>query len=263
MRRYLQIYKECLRIAFNQAAAYRLNFMLTACITLFSNILFPLVTIMIYRTGSSFPGWNIYEVMLLQSIFSIADGMAGIFTGGVLWATMNHVREGSLDTVLLKPVNTLMFLASSTLEPANIGIVAGGGILYGISVSHVKGITFGNVVGSIILFLAGVAVLMGMAFFMAAVSFKWVGNSRMPEIFDSIKSFGKYPITIFPGVIRSLVTFCIPVGVVGYYPASVLLGKGTAVMKLLFTTCIPCGLFLLLSIWVFGYMVHLYEGVGG
>ena len=263
MRRYLRIYKECIRVAVNQAAAYRINFLLTSLITLFSNILFPLVTIMVYRTGSSFPGWNIYEVLVLQSIFTMAEGVAGILTGGVLWTTMYHIKEGSLDVVLLKPVNTLFFLASSTLEPENIGLLAGGGILYAVSAAHVSGITVLSVIESAILFIAGVAVLAGISFLMAAVSFKWVGNSRMPEIFDSIKNFGKYPLSIFPRLIRVLVTVGIPVAMIGYYPAVVLLGKSETMFKSIIGFCVPCGLFLVLSIGFFGYMVRLYEGVGG
>lgn len=263
MRRYAKIYKECMKAAVRQAAAYRVNFLLTSLITLLGNILFPFITILIYRTGSSFPNWSFYEVLLLQSIFTMADGIAGILTGGVLWVTMQHVKEGSLDTVLLKPVNTIFFLAASTVEPENIGLVAGGAVLYGVSAAHLSGITLVSVLQSSLLFLAGVAVLSGMSCLMAATSFKWVGNSRMPEIFDSVKSFGKYPVSIFPKAIESFVTFVVPVAVIGYYPAKVLLGKGTMMVAQIGLVCIPCILFFLFSIWMFGFMVRLYEGVGG
>lgn len=250
-------------MAWNQAAAYRLNFLLSTLITLFSNILFPLFTILIYSTGSSFPGWSFYEVLLLQSLFTMANGVAGIVTGGVLWATLRHVQEGSLDTVLLKPVNTLLFLVGSTLEPSNIGLVLGGGILYGISLAKLKGFTLIAFAGSLMLFIAGVAVLAGISILMSAMTFKWVGNSRMPEIFESIKTFGKYPISIFPQAIQAIVTFCIPVAVVGYYPAKVLLGKGSIGVGKSFIMIIPCLLFLAVCVKIYNWMVRLYEGVGG
>lgn len=260
MRRYAQIYKECMRIGFRQAFAYRVNFLLSFFITLAGNILFPLITILIYRTGSSFPGWNFYEVLLLQAVYTISDGFASIVTGGVLWMTLNHVKEGSLDTVLLKPVNPLFFLVSSSFAPDNIALVIGGGVLFAVAMGHLGGITVYAALGSFVLFLSGVAVLAGMAFLMAATSFKWVGNSRIPEIFDSVKGFGIYPITIFPKAVQAVITFIVPVAVIGYYPASVLLGKGAGSGYLL---CIPCILFFLASIWLFGFMIRLYEGVGG
>lgn len=263
MSRYLRIYKECVIVAWNQAVAYRLNFILAMLITLFSNVLFPLFTVMIYRTGSSFPGWNMYEVLLLQSIFTMANGVAGIVTGGVLWSTLRHVVDGSLDTVLLKPVNTLFFMVASTLEPTNFGLVLGGGILYGISLSQLNGVTFASFGGSFVLFVAGVAVLAGISFLMSAISFRWVGNSRMPEIFESVKSFGKYPISIFPRAIQTFVTVCIPVAVVGYYPAKVLLGKGAVGVTRELLMVIPCLVFMVLCTFIYNWMVRLYEGVGG
>ena len=95
---------------------------------------------------------------------------------------------------------------------------------------------------------------------MAATSFKWVGNSRIPEIFDSIMTFGKYPITIFPQTIRGITTFVVPVSMIGFYPASALLGRLD--YTVLFAV-IPCLLFMLFGIRLYQYMVKLYEGVGG
>jgi len=95
---------------------------------------------------------------------------------------------------------------------------------------------------------------------MAATSFKWVGNSRIPEIFDSIMTFGKYPVTIFPQVIKSIVTFVIPVGMIGFFPASALLGRLEPAALI---AVVPCVLFMLFGTWLYQYMVKLYEGVGG
>jgi ABC-2 type transport system permease protein len=87
-----------------------------------------------------------------------------------------------------------------------------------------------------------------------------VGNSRIPEIFDSIMTFGKYPITIFPQAIKGIATFVIPVGMIGFFPASALLGRLEPVT--LFAV-LPCVLFMFFGIWIYQKMVKLYEGVGG
>jgi ABC-2 type transport system permease protein len=100
----------------------------------------------------------------------------------------------------------------------------------------------------------------GFQMVMAATSFKWVGNSRLPEILDSILSFGKNPISIFPRAIKVLVSYLIPVGMIGFFPASALLGRLDAVVLL---SVIPCVLFMFFGIWLYHYMVRLYEGVGG
>lgn len=110
MKRYLDIYKQCMYSALQSAAAYRMNFIISSLITLVGNILFPLVTLLIYRAGTSFPGWSLFEVLLIQSVFTMSSGLSSLIFGGVLWTTMSHVREGSFEVILMKPLNPLFLL---------------------------------------------------------------------------------------------------------------------------------------------------------
>ena len=179
---------------------------------------------------------------------------------GVLWTTMQHIREGSFEIVLLRPVNPLFFLIASNFDPGSAGLIIGGGVLFAFSIAHTGIASLAAIPQFLLLFMGGFAVMAGMQMIMAATSFKWVGNSRIPEIFDSIMNFGKYPVTIFPRAIKSIVTFVIPVGMIGFFPASALLGRLEPAV--LFAVA-PCVLFMLLGIWLYQYMVKLYEGVGG
>jgi len=254
------IYKECVKTAFAGALAYRFNFILSLLITLSFNILFPLVTILIYNAGASFPGWGFYEVLLIQSVFTLSQGLSRMASGGLLWTTMQHVREGSFEVVLLKPLGPVFYLFVTNFDPEMVGLIIGGGTLFGISLAHTGITSAAAIPGFILLFAAGFAVMTGINIIMAATSFKWVGNSRLPEIFDSVLSFGKYPVTIFPNIIRGFATFIIPVGMVGYYPARSLLGKPDIAAL---AAVIPCLLFMASGLLLYRYMVRLYEGVGG
>lgn len=258
--KYIRVYFVCVRTAFAQAAAYRADFILGSFITLLSNILFPLVTILIYANGAEFPGWNMWEVLLIQSIYSMACGISSMVLGSVVWVTMDHIRGGSFETVLLKPISPLFFIMASNFDVQSMGLFLGGLIMTCIAAAHTGIAGLGAVICFLLLFLAGLMVLCGMNLLMAAISFKWVGNSRIPEIFDSISSFGKYPLTIFPKTVQIISALVIPVAVIGFFPASALLGRleWTAFLSL-----IPCVLFLNFGIWIYNKMIRLYEGVGG
>ena len=258
--RLFQIYKTCVGTALAKATAYRLDFLSSLLITLGFNILFPLVTILIYRSGASFPGWNFYEVLLIQSTFTLSLGFACIVFSNVLWATMRHIREGSFEIVLLKPLNPLFFLIVSNFDPASAGLIIGGGFMFGFSIANTGIASIVAIPQFLLLFTAGFAVMAGINMIMAATSFKWVGNSRIPEIFDTIMTFGKYPISIFPKVIQGIAAFVIPVSMIGFFPASALLGRLEITAML---AVIPCVAFMLFGIWLYHRMVKLYEGVGG
>lgn len=260
MKRYLEVYKQCVRSALLSAAAYRMDFIISSLITLVSNILFPLVTLLIYRAGASFSGWGFYEVLLIQSVFTMSSGLSNLIFGGVLWTTMSLIREGSFEAVLLKPLNPLFFIIATTFSPNSVGLFVGGMSLFVVSVFQTGAIPAILWLQFIVLFAAGTAVLAGISLMMAALSFKWVGNSRMSELADSVLQFGKYPLPIFPKAIQALATLLIPVGMVGFFPASALLGRVHAANL---AAVVPCLLFMAAGVWMYRHMIRLYEGVGG
>jgi ABC-2 type transport system permease protein len=112
----------------------------------------------------------------------------------------------------------------------------------------------------ILLFLIGILVMLGIELMMAATSFKWVANSRIPEMYESVVKFGNYPQSIFPKWITVFAAFIMPVAMIGFFPASALLGRTSGWMYL---SIIPCIIFMVVGIALYKYMVRLYEGVGG
>jgi len=260
MKRILNIYKICVATAMARALTYRLNFILSMTITLCFNLFLPLTTILIYNSGASFPGWNFYEVLLIQSIFTLSLGLAYILFSNVLWATMQYIREGSFEVVLLRPVNSLFYLIATNFDTGSFGLLIGGGVMFGIAIAHTGVVSLAASAQFLFLFIGGFAVMTGFQMIMAATSFKWVGNSRLTEILDSILSFGKYPVSIFPQSIKIISSYIIPVGMIGFFPASALLGRLDPVVLI---AVVPCILFMVFGIWLYQYMVRLYEGVGG
>ncbi len=260
IKRYFIIYKECLKISFATQASYRLNFLLSNLISLISNTLFPLVTLLIYGSGASFPGWSLYEVLLIQSIFTLSTGVNNIIFNGLLWATTDYIVHGSFETVLIKPVNPLFYIIASTIQLDNLGLCLGGIIVFFVSLSYIGPVSFVMGLQFLLFFLSGIFIMMGLSLIMAAASFKWVGNGRLPEIFDSIKNFGKYPQSIFSKTIIGITSFIIPVAMIGYFPASALLGKTDLSM---YIAAVPSLLFAAFGIFFYMHMIHLYEGVGG
>lgn len=260
IRRYLSVYKACMQVVFANITAYRADFLMRSFITLLSGSVLPLATLWIYQNGLSFPGWSMWEVLLVQSVYTLSDMTASALFQGILWSTMDHIREGSFETVLVKPVSPLFYLAAYNFNPDFVITGFGSMVMAGVALSHVKTPSMVQQAGFFALFLCGVAVLGGMFLMMGAISFKWVGNSRIPEIFDSIKAFGRYPVSIFPKAVRGVVTIVVPVAMIGYFPSALLLGKQNLHV---FVAAVFCILFFLLGLLLYHKMIRMYEGVGG
>lgn len=260
MKRHIKIYKACLQTTFANITAYRADFVISSFITLISSVVMPLVTLLIYNNGASFPEWTMWEVLLIQSVYIISNNTAAAIFNGIIWSTMDYIRNGNFETVLIKPVSPLFYLTASTFSPDCLISVGGGITMLVISIVNIGGAGAMQWLQFLLLFVSGTAVLCGVYLIMAAITFKWVGNSRIPEIFNSVKSFGTYPASIFPKALQIITAVIVPVAMVGFFPASALLGRAEPIA---FIAILPCVFFMLLGIMLYKKMIKLYEGVGG
>ncbi|MHB8129856.1 MAG: ABC-2 family transporter protein, partial [Mobilitalea sp.] len=211
-------------------------------------------------SGAGFEGWTVYEVLLIQSVFTMSMAIADMTFHGIMYATMSAVREGNFEMVLLMPVDTMFLLMARTFSIDAIGLFLGGVTIFVIALSNIAAPTLIMWLQFVAMFLIGLTVMMGIALLMAATSFKWVGNSRIPEIFDSLRTFGKYPQSIFPKTVIIISAYLIPVAMIGFFPAAALMGRGNYGM---FLAILPCFLFMTLGIILYRSMVRMYQGVGG
>ena len=218
IKRYLTVYRECVKVAFASASTYRLNFLLNCTIMLLGDIIFPLITVLIYGSGAGFKGWTVYEVLLIQSIFTMSTAIADMTFHGVMWVTMDMVRNGNMEMVLILPIDTMFILMARTFSFEGIGLFIGGLTIFMVALFNISAPSILMWLQFIALFIIGVLVMLGIALIMAAISFKWIGNSRIPEIFGSIRSFGKYPQSIFPKSVVFATSILIPVAMIAYYP---------------------------------------------
>jgi len=188
------------------------------------NLLVPLLTVLIYAGGAEIPGWTMPEALLIQSVFMLCTGLCAPFFNNMVWITMSHIREGTYDIIMLKPVSAIFLTIVSAFDIENIGVLIGGAVMFVYSVLDLPGpVAFGNWLQFVLLFLMGVSMTLGCILLMTASTFKWVGNSRIYEIFDAMTMFGRYPGTIFSSLLKGLSTYMIPVAMMGYIPAAAVL----------------------------------------
>lgn len=260
MKRAFAVYKQYVRLSFSAALAYRANFIMTLVISAAGQMLAPLLTVLIYSGGVSFPGWSFREAMLMQSVFLLCTGICAPLFSNMVWTTMFHIREGSYDLLMLKPGSTVFNTVAASFELENIGVLLGGlGLfIYSIKKLPAPGLMDWLIFGA--LFVMGLCMVLGCILLMSASVFKWVGNSRIYEIFDAVTLFGRYPLSIFSGALKGAVGGVFPVAMMGFFPAAALLGRRDGLM---FMAIVPCLAFLTLGWAVFKSMIRRYQSAGG
>jgi len=260
MRWSFSVIRQYIRVSFASAAAYRADFFLALVVNLINTFLIPLLTVLIYTNGAAIPGWSFAEALLIQSVYMFCTGLCAPFMNNIVWVTMEHVREGTYDLLMLKPGSTVFITIASSFSLDNIGVLLGGAAMFAFSLKSNPAPSVSGWLQFGFLFVMGICMYLGCMLLMAAVCFKWIGNSRLPSIYGAVSLFGRYPATIFSASLRIVVTYALPVAMLGFFPASAILGRTSPEM---FASAIFCTAFLALGWGVFRRMIYLYQSAGG
>ncbi|GHD56599.1 ABC transporter permease [Jeongeupia chitinilytica] len=260
----LAVYFCLLRGALAARMTDRADLGISMIIMLLADLVVPLTTLLVYQHGAGFTGWQRDEALLLQATFLIAKGIAFPFCFGMIWTTTELVREGTFELLLLKPRSTLLLLLGHSFQPEDTGKLLGGIALFCLALPNV---TIGAdadssaaLLGFAALLLLAVLTLFGFALLMTCLSFVWIGNSRLQEIFDAVSAFALYPHGIFTRSALGWLTWVIPVSVLGYLPASVLLGRPDPALPLAVGGAL-CFVLVVIGLW--RMMLARYASAGG
>ncbi len=256
----VRIHLQGIKTALASRMAYRGDFFMSTVIMLLEEMLAPLITILVYHNGASFPGWTMSEALLIQGIFLLARGIAFPFFFGIVWNTIERVRDGAFDILLIKPKSVLFLAIVTGFDSEDLGKLFGGITLFAISVSRIPAPGIMEWIQFAMLFLIALVVLFGFALILAGLGIVWIGNFRVYEIFFSITNFGMYPAAIFSKGLQTLITLVIPIAILGFLPATTLLGRPAA------GTLGSVGvsiIFFLFGLWFWHWMLKKYTSAGG
>lgn len=260
MKGILYCWAAVLRTKLAEQMAYRSHFALSVLLLIIGDLVVPFVTLLVYRSGASFPGWTLYEALLVQAVFALAKGVAFPFFFGMVGTTLSQVREGTFDLLLLRPRPVMLMSMLSGFDPDDFGRLVSGSVLFGYALSGISSPSWEAWLQFTMLFIASIAILCSVSLFLSGMLFRWVGSSRVFDIFDAVTSFGMYPGTIFSKSLQNIFTYVLPVGLIAFVPASALLGRNSwgTLWALL-----PAFVFLLLGVLFWNRMLKSYTSAGG
>lgn len=260
MKKILSMYQVSIKSSFATAAAYRLNFFFNMVLVIVGSLIIPLATLLIYGAGASLKGWTLYEALLFQSVFMLITSICSPLFYNMVWITMRNVREGNYDLLLIKPCSVITLSAAYSFNLEGIGSLIGAVAVFVYAVLNIQKIGFFQWLSFAYFIVCGIIFVFGIVCLMSAITFKWVGNSRIFEMFDSVTTFSRYPLTIYPKWLSLIITSVFPIAILGVYPAYALLGLASPVIYMII---IPCLMFAVLGVLVFKKMVGVYQSAGG
>ncbi|WP_218081992.1 ABC transporter permease [Anthocerotibacter panamensis] len=229
--RYFEVLKLFWSTALAAELEYRANFVL-ASISSSGNLLGSIFGLFLfYQKGNTFQGWTWEEAFLVLGVFTLLEGFSNTFLGPNLNKIVQHVQQGTLDFVLLKPISSQFWLSTRTLSPWGLP-----DLLFGLGMIGYAGGRLGLGVGDYLAGLVplsfGLAILYSLWFILGATSIWFVKIYNVTEVLRGLLEAGRYPMAAYPAAYRFFFTFVVPVAFLTTVPAEVFLGRSQLLLLL-------------------------------
>jgi len=143
-----------------------------------------------------------------------------------LASVVEHIRKGTLDLVLLKPVDAQFLVSTAKFAPWHVVDVAAGMGVIAWAFSRLSRWPGAPEVGSaLLLTFCAVAVLYSLWILVVSAAFFVVKVDNLSFLFLSIFDAARWPVSVFTGFWRLLFTVVIPLALMTTFPAEALLGR--------------------------------------
>ena len=226
MLRYARLLGTQLRASLLLFMQYRVDFFIELALSLFwiAASLVPLVVL--YSHRASVAGWTWPEALLVVAWFTC---LKGVLEGGIqpaLEAVVEHIRRGTLDFLLLKPVDAQFMVSTARFELSKAGdVIAGVGMaVYALRLlGRVPGP--GAVLATAALLAGAVLILYSIWIVVVSFAFYVVKVDNLSFLFASIYDAARWPASIYRGVLSFVFTFVIPLAVMTTFPALAILDR--------------------------------------
>lgn len=182
--------------------------------------------LVLFTVVPSLGGFDVREALLIAALAGLAFAIADVAVGNV-GRLPRHVREGTFDAMLVRPLGSLAQLAVAEFSLRRAGRVLQALVVLPIALA-VNDVAWSAATVALLVVtpLAG-AVAFGSVFVVGATLTFWLVESG--EVANAFtyggRDFTSYPITIYAGWFRRLFAYAVPFAFVAYLPALALLGR--------------------------------------
>jgi ABC-2 type transport system permease protein len=216
----------------------------------------------LFRLRSGVAGWTWPEALLVASFFLMIKSVLSAMIQPSAVATVEQIRLGTLDFVLLKPADSQFLVTTSRLEMARVSDFLAGLVLLGVAL-HQRGepVTVTGAIAAAWIFAVGVSILYSLFVLVLSMAFLFVKIDNMSYLMASVFDAARWPATIFRGALALLFTFVIPLAVMTTYPSMALLGR-VGWGRFAIATVVGI-VFAALSRWTWRRAILRYTSAGG
>jgi ABC-2 type transport system permease protein len=225
VRRYARLYGAMVRAALQREIEFRANFWAKVIQNVIWMGFFLLILKVFYNQTDAIAGWSEGKAFLLMATCYIMAALtSGVFGMG-LQELPTLIRLGTMDYVLVKPVDTQFWISVRLFSFDQIGSVVAsiGMLVYGF---HIEGLT-PSLVGIamyIVLVIAAVVLFYSLFFGMMTLGIWLVRVENLWVVGEAVFQVARFPMDIFPFAVQRVFLYVVPLAFIATVPTRTLWG---------------------------------------
>ena len=249
---HLKLIGSFFKVSTQAEMAYRANFFIRLLNSLLNLGAGVLSLVVIFNQVEQIKGWDLPASLALLGVYLLLGALRGLFISPSLESVAGmdgEIWQGTFDFTLLRPANKQFLVSFRHWRIFSLFdlLLALGVLGYAIGLMGAD-LSLGNVIRFVIALLAGVTLLYAALLAFSALVF-WNSGFLFTWVINDLFQLARYPVGLYPGWLRLVLTWVIPVGLMTTIPAQALSGSlspGILALTLVFSLAALVG-----SSWLF------------
>jgi ABC-2 type transport system permease protein len=200
---------------------------------------------LVFSYTATLGGWSQAELLIVMGVHILVGGLIKTLIQPNMERLMEDVQNGTLDYALTKPADSQVLVSVREFRVWQTIDIVMGAIVMATGVWRLR-----SSIGILDALAFGAAILLGglmiysVWLMLTTGSFWIVRVDNILEIFQSFYQAGRWPVGIYPGWLRSSLTFIVPVAFAVTVPAEALTSRltGTVLLAMLGLAALLFGL---------------------
>lgn len=245
IKKYLGLYQAFFKASIVADLEFRLNFVLLVCAEFIWYSTQLILFEVLYRHTKIIGEWNIQQMRVFIFLVLFVDSIYMILWDPNFSAFTDNVRKGTLDLLLVKPINSMFMLSSQKVSISHIPclFITGAGFMW--AVGQIPDFNYWKMLWLLVLIPAGLSVIFAFRFALNCSAILFTRADFLQYLWYSMFRLGLRPDAIYSGFLRFVLIFVIPFAMIASIPARILLEPvhiGFLIWALLLPTILIAGL---------------------
>lgn len=220
MARYWRIYRTFFTSSLIRELEFRANFFAKMLQNAVWIGFFLLVLLVIYRNTDTVAGWGRGEAFILAATVFLMNSLFTAFFFS-LNEIPQHVRQGTLDYIITKPVDTQFWISIRKFEFGQIGTFLAGitVVFVGVATSGLHP-TLAQWLGYVSLVVASLAIFYSFNLILMTTGIWLVRVDNLWVLGESLTQISRFPMDIYSGALQRFFVYFVPLAFIATVPAS-------------------------------------------